>query len=57
MQSSSVNVTKLCNTVSEIISSDIVWTDLFLVEETSAFQASYGMLLLKYKDQLCGDYE
>lgn len=52
-----VNVTQLCITASGIISSDIVWRDLFLVGEISAFQISYGMLLLNYKDQLYVDYE
>lgn len=52
-----VNVTQLCTTASEIISSDIVWRDFFLVEEILVFQVSYEMLLFKYKDQLCVDYE
>lgn len=52
-----VNVTQLCTTASEIISSDIVWRDFFLVEEILVFQVSYEMLLFKYKDQLCADYE
>lgn len=52
-----LNVIQLRTTASEIISSDIVWTDLFLVEKVSALQVSYEMLLLKYKDLLCVDYE
>lgn len=50
-----VNVTQLFTTASEIISSDIAWTYLFLVEDTPVFQASYEML--KYKYLPCAYYE
>lgn len=50
-------MSQLCTIASEIISSDIVRRDFFLVEEISAVQVSYEMLLFKYKDQLCVDYK